>query len=145
MPAIQRRRKEAKRPPFEQPLFPSLLPDFSGAVARQNTNHLLIKMPLRIESAAGRDLRDVHPRLTFHPVEMDEGAAAAETTPGTQLQFAHILDAKAFDNGNTFAFHPLAIAGAFQRSQHFFQFRFHGGLPTSSCTVHRCSRFYRAS
>src|SRR5262249_45849079 len=113
MPAVQRRRKEAERPPFEQPLLPSLLPYFSRAVARENANHLLIEMPLRVERSARRYFRHVHAGLSLHAVEMDESSVAAEASPRTQLQVTDILDAKAFDNGNTLALHPLAIAGAF--------------------------------
>src|SRR5262245_11135758 len=108
MPAIQRRRKEAERPPFEQPLLTSLLPYFSRAMARQDANHLLIEMPLRVERSARCDFRHIHAGLSFHAVEMDERAVPAEASPRTQLQFTDILDAKPFDNGNTLALHPLA-------------------------------------
>jgi len=128
MPAIQRRREQAKRAPFEETLGPALLPNFSGAMAGENTNHLLIEMPLRIERTARSYLGDVHAGLPLHAVEMDECSLAAGSRPGSKLQLAHIVHAKTLGDGNTFTLHPLAVAGAIERSEHFFEFRFHACL-----------------
>src|SRR6266498_5821481 len=112
-------------PPFEQPLVSTILPDFGGPMTGENTNHFFVEMALGVERAAGRNLGDVHSGLPLHAVEMNKSAATAHAAPETKLQFANILDAKALHDRNAFAPHPLAVAGAIQRSQHFFEFRFH--------------------
>ena len=128
MPAIERRGKQTKRPPFEQPRFSTILPDFGGAMTGENTNHFFVEMALGVKRAARRNLGDVHSGLPLHAVEMNKSAATAHAAPGTKLQFAHILDAKALHDRNAFALHPLAVAGAIQRSQHLFEFGFHDAI-----------------
>src|SRR4030095_4585943 len=77
--------KRLNGPHFEQPLLPAIPPDFRGAVAGENANHFFVEMPLGIERAARRDLRDVHAGLPLHAVEMNKSAAAAHAAPGTEL------------------------------------------------------------
>src|SRR5688500_2789793 len=125
MPAIERRRKETERSPFEKPLLPAVVPDFGGAMAGENADHFLVKMPLGMERAARGNLGDVHAGLALHSIEMNEGTVAAHAAPRTEFQFAYVLDTEALDDGDAFSLHPLAIAGAVERSQHFFELGFH--------------------
>ena len=123
MPAVQRWCEETKRPPFEQLFFPSLLPDFRGAVAGENTHHLLVKMALRVQSAPWRDLHDVHSRLTFHAVEIEERRLAAGARPWRHRDVTDVFQTVTVNHRDVLACHPFEISGFVKcRHQSFYAF-----------------------
>src|SRR3989338_1939492 len=72
MPTVQRRGKKAVGSPFKNPLGAPILPYLGRPMSVQNTDHLLVKMSLRLQGAAGRDLRHLHSRDSLHTIELNK-------------------------------------------------------------------------
>ena len=80
-------------------------------MAFENDDHFFIEMFLRVQSAAGRNLADVHAGDPFHAVEIQERRLAACARPSRGADITHIFDAVAVDHRDAFLGHPAKVCG----------------------------------
>src|SRR6266508_1664594 len=115
MPSIERRCEQTPRTPLKHLFATLVLPNLGGALAVEDADHLLEKMPFGLKGATRGDLADVHAGHAFHTVKVHEGGLAARARPRRYGDLPDILDSITVDHGNALAGHPFKIGSLLKR------------------------------
>src|SRR2546426_12109392 len=112
MRRVKRNREQASLLPLELAFFSvGARPDFGRSNAMKNINDFFVEMPFDIQRLAARNFTDVHPRESFHPLELNVSALAPCSRPRFSRQLSNVFYAVPIDEGDIFFTHPFFVAG----------------------------------
>src|SRR5262249_38697617 len=106
VPRVKRWRKETPLRPFESLLAHSIVPNLGAAASLKNIEKLIIHVSFSLQSAARRNLDNVHTRNAAAALELNIGTTPTHARPGFTRQFCDILDRKSVKNRDAFLLHP---------------------------------------